>query len=84
MGQALEAVAPLSPADLGTLASVGVDPNDGVAALRLLAALVRLLHRRQLLDLDEVAAEIRESRAQGAAAAAEAEAQSQNGEPAET
>jgi hypothetical protein len=55
-----------------TLASVGVDPNDGVAALRLLAALVRMLQRRQLLDLDEAAAEIRESRAQGAA---EAEAQ---------
>jgi hypothetical protein len=85
MGQALEAVAPLSPADLGALASLGVDPNDGVAALRLLAALVRVLNHRQLLDLDEVAAEVRESRAQGAAAAADADAQApQNGEPAET
>src|SRR3989449_2650981 len=35
----------LSPADLGALASIGVEPSDGVGALRLLAALVRLLNR---------------------------------------
>jgi hypothetical protein len=59
---------PLSPADEGTLASVGVDPNDGAAALRTLAALVRVLQRRQLLDADELAAELRDTRAPEAAA----------------
>ncbi|HET7786084.1 MAG TPA: hypothetical protein VIR81_09440 [Myxococcales bacterium] len=73
IGEALEASAPLAPADLDALASVGLDPNDGVGALRLLAALVRILQRRQLIDPEELAAEIRESRAQGAAAAAEQE-----------
>jgi hypothetical protein len=53
----------LSPADEGTLATVGVDPNDGAAALRTLAALLRVLQRRQLLDPDELAAELREGRA---------------------
>ncbi|MGE5049253.1 MAG: hypothetical protein ACM3PC_11825 [Deltaproteobacteria bacterium] len=71
VGEALEASAPLAPADLDALSSVGLDPNDGVGALRLLAALVRILQRRQLIDPEELAAEIRESRAQGAAAAAE-------------
>src|SRR5207248_1060686 len=45
-GEALEATTPLSPADVGTLSSVGVDPNDGVAALRALAAILRVLNRR--------------------------------------
>ena len=72
-GQALEATTPLSAADQGTLASVGVDPNDGVGALRLLATLVRVLHRHQLLDPDEVANEIRESQAEAAAERAAAE-----------
>ena len=67
LGQALEATTPLSVADLGTLASIGVDPNDGVGALRLLATFVRVLHRHQLLDPDEVANEIRESHAEAAA-----------------
>lgn len=71
VGEALEASAPLAPSDLDALSSVGLDPNDGVGALRLLAALVRILQRRQLIDPEELAAEIRESRAQGAAAAAE-------------
>ncbi|HEY6911281.1 MAG TPA: hypothetical protein VI356_18025 [Myxococcales bacterium] len=70
-GADLEASVPLAPADLDALASVGLDPGDGVGALRLLAALVRILQRRQLIDPEELAAEIRESRAQGAAAAAE-------------
>ena len=99
-GQALEATTPLSAKDLGTLASAGVDPNDGVGALRLLAALARVLQRHQLLDPDEVVNEIRESRTQAAAerAAAESEAssaaasgepdapaeESPSGEPAET
>ena len=72
-GQALEATTPLSAADLGALASGGVDPNDGVGALRLLATLVRVLHRHQLLDPDEVADEVRESRAQASAERAAAE-----------
>jgi type II secretion system (T2SS) protein E len=71
IGEALEASAPLAPSDLEALSSIGLDPNDGVGALRLLAALVRILQRRQLIDPEELAAEIRESRAQGAAAAAE-------------
>jgi len=40
-----------------------------VGALRLLAALVRLLNRNQLIEPDDLRAEIRESLAQGAAAA---------------
>src|SRR2546425_681365 len=51
------------------LASIGVEPSDGVGALRLLAALVRLLNRNQLIEPDDLRAEIRESLAQGAAAA---------------
>lgn len=85
-GEALEASAPLSPSDYDALSSVGLDPNDGAGALRLLAALVRILQRRQLIDPEELAAEIRESRAQGAAAAAEQsaayEGESGSGEPA--
>ncbi len=65
-----EGSTPLSPADLGALASIGVEPSDGVGALRLLAALVRILNRNQLIEPDDLRAEIRESLAQGAAAAA--------------
>jgi hypothetical protein len=71
LGDALEATMPLSPADVGTLSAVGVDPNDGVAALRALAAILRVLNRHQMLDVDEIANEIRESRQQGAAYAAQ-------------
>jgi hypothetical protein len=60
-----------------------VDPNDGVAALRALAAILRVLNRRQMLDVDEIATEIRESREQAAAAAAERAAQVSDGTPAE-
>lgn len=90
---ALEAGGPLSAADLGTLASAGIDANDGVAALRLLAALLRVLNRRQLLDLDEVAAEVHESRARAASEengmsasghAEPADPLAASGEPAET
>src|SRR4051812_4616970 len=73
MGEALEATAPLSRADLGALSSIGVDPNDGASALRLLAALVRVLNRHQLIDPEELAAEIRESRARGAGEVQEGE-----------
>jgi len=83
LGEALESTTPLSPNDVGTLSAVGVDPNDGVAALRALAAILRVLNRRQMLDVDEIAAEIRESREQGAAAAAERAAQVTDGTPAE-
>jgi len=61
----------LSPADLGTLASIGVDPSDGVGALRLLAVLIRILNRNQLIEPGDLREEIRESQEQGAAAAAE-------------
>jgi hypothetical protein len=69
IGEALEGATPLSPADLGTLASIGVDPGDGVGALRLLAVLIRILNRNQLIEPDDLREEIRESRAQGAAVA---------------
>ena len=82
LGEALEATTPLSPADVGTLSSVGVDPNDGVAALRALAAILRVLNRRQMLEVDEIANEIRASREQGAAYAAQ-QAGLANGTPAE-
>jgi type IV pilus assembly protein PilB len=97
LGQALASTTPLSTADLGTLVSIGVDPNDGVGALRLLAAVVRVLNRGQHLDLNEVAIEISESRAQaaaehaaalpetdGTAASAAPEDQQPPAEPAET
>jgi len=69
LDSAFEGSTPLSPADLGALASIGVEPSDGVGALRLLAALVRILNRNQLIEPDDLRAEIRESLAQGAAAA---------------
>jgi hypothetical protein len=81
LGEALGATTPLSAADTGTLGSLGVDPNDGVSALRLLAALMRILNRRQLLEIDEIAGEIRESRSQAAAERAAAERDA-NGVPA--
>jgi hypothetical protein len=71
IGAALEGSTPLSPADLGTLASIGIEPGDGVGALRLLAALVRMLNRSQLIEPEELRAEIRESCTAGAAAAAQ-------------
>jgi hypothetical protein len=95
IGAALEGSTPLSPADLGTLASIGIEPGDGVGALRLLAALVRMLNRSQLIEPEELRAEIRESCTAGAAAAAQppngvepedspAEAAPPPGTPAET
>jgi hypothetical protein len=68
--QGMEAFTPLSEADLGTLASIGVEPSDGMGALRLLAALVRILNRGQHIEPDELRAEIHQSLAQGAMAAA--------------
>ena len=76
IGESLEGATPLSPADLGTLASIGVEPSDGVGALRLLAVLIRILNRNQLIEPGDLREEIRESRVQGAAAAA---AQAPNG-----
>jgi hypothetical protein len=60
---------PLSPADLGTLSSIGVEPSDGVGALRLLAVLIRILNRNQMIEPDQLRDEIRESIAQGTAVA---------------
>ena len=72
LGEALAATTPLSPADLQTLAAVGVDVNDGVGAFRLLATLLRVLERRQAVDLGELAAEVHASRSEAEAAAGEA------------
>ena len=68
-GDALSSTIPLSAADLGTLAALGLDASDAAGAQRMLACLVRVLNRRQAIDLDELAAEIRESRLAGEAAA---------------
>jgi Type II secretion system (T2SS), protein E, N-terminal domain len=70
-GWAEEAISytPLSPADLRTLDALGLDPSDAAAAQRMLACLVRVLNRRQAIDVEELAAEIRESRLAGEAAA---------------
>jgi len=68
-GDALSSTIPLSAADLGTLAALGLDSSDAAGAQRMLACLVRVLNRRQAIDLDELAAEIRESRLAGEAAA---------------
>jgi hypothetical protein len=61
----------LSAADLGTLQSLGIDPGDVAGALRALACLVRILNRQKAIDLDELAAEIRESRDASASEASE-------------
>ncbi len=71
LGEALAATSPLSAGESGTLAAAGIDPNDGAGALRLLAALLRVLHRRQLIDLDELAAEVRLAQPEAASAQAE-------------
>jgi Type II secretion system (T2SS), protein E, N-terminal domain len=65
---ALSSTTPLSPADLGTLSALGLDPSDTAAAQRMLACLIRVLNRRQAIDVEELAAEIRESRLAGEAA----------------
>ena len=36
--------------------------NDGAGALRLVAGLLRVLHRRGLIDLEDVAADVRAAR----------------------
>ena len=74
LGEALASTAPLSPSDLETLSAVGVDVNDGVGAFRLLAAVLRVLQRRNAIDFDELAGELAQSRnvaPAGAGAAAE-------------
>ncbi len=62
LGEALAATMPLSPADLETLSTVGVDMNDGVGAFRLLAAVLRVLQRRNVIDFEELAGELMRSR----------------------
>ena len=64
---------PLSAADMETLSVLGIDPADGAGAMRALACLIRVLNRRQAIDLDELAAEIRESSAASAAEVATSE-----------
>jgi len=59
----------LSAADVATLGALGIDPGDGAGAMRALACLVRVLNRRQAIDVEELAAEIRESQASSAEAA---------------
>ena len=56
----------LSAADLATLGALGIDPGDSAGAIRALACLIRVLNRRQAIDVEELAAEIRESRASSA------------------
>jgi type IV pilus assembly protein PilB len=56
----------LSAADVATLGALGLDPGDGMGAMRALACLVRVLNRRQAIDVEELAAEIRESRTSAA------------------
>ena len=63
LGEALAATVPLSPADFQTLSAVGVDVNDGVGALRLLAAMLRVLQRHDVINFDELAGELAQSRA---------------------
>jgi len=57
----------LSAADVATLSALGIDPGDETGAIRALVCLVRVLNRRQAIDVEELAAEIRESRAASAA-----------------
>ncbi|MFL5398588.1 MAG: hypothetical protein ACJ79P_11885 [Myxococcales bacterium] len=63
----LSPVESLSAADVATLSALGIDPGDGTGAIRALVCLVRVLNRRQAIDVEELAAEIRESRAASAA-----------------
>ncbi|GAC1556388.1 MAG: hypothetical protein NVS2B9_19760 [Myxococcales bacterium] len=62
LGEALAASAPLSDAEVGTLRSAGIEPSDGAGALRLLAGLLRSLERRGILDVSEIADDVRAAR----------------------
>ena len=59
VGEALAESAPLSDAEVDTLRSAGIEPSDGAGALRLLAGLLRTLERRGILDVSELASDVR-------------------------
>ena len=67
IGQEYAETTPLSPFDVETLAGVGVDPADGLGAQRLLAALLRALAARKLIDLGELTVDLYAQRLDGAA-----------------
>jgi hypothetical protein len=71
---------PLSAADIATLGALGIEPGDGTGAMRALACLIRVLNRRQAIDVEELAAEIRESRTSSVAEVASSEG-NPGGEP---
>jgi hypothetical protein len=62
IGQALGEARELSAGDLAILSAVGVDPADGLGALRLVAGLLRLLEARHLIELRDLAADLRANR----------------------
>jgi Type II secretion system (T2SS), protein E, N-terminal domain len=62
LGEALAETAPLSHAEVDTLRSAGIEPSDGAGALRLLAGLLRTLERRGILDVSELASDVRAAR----------------------
>jgi hypothetical protein len=63
LGQALASTpAPLSEAEEELLRAAGVEPSDGISAMRLLAGLLRALQRRGVLEVSEVAADISAAR----------------------
>jgi hypothetical protein len=66
LGQALASTpAPLSEAEEELLRAAGVEPSDGMSAMRLLAGLLRALQRRGVLEVSEVAADISAARSAG-------------------
>jgi hypothetical protein len=52
----------LSEAEEELLRAAGVEPSDGISAMRLLAGLLRALQRRGVLEVSEVAADISAAR----------------------
>jgi hypothetical protein len=62
LGEALANSAPLSDAEMETLRLAGIEPSDGAGALRLLAGLLRTLERRGILDVSELASDVRAAR----------------------
>jgi hypothetical protein len=68
LGQALASThEPLSEAEEELLRAAGVEPSDGMGAMRLLAGLLRALQRRGVIEVSEVAADISAARSAGLA-----------------
>jgi hypothetical protein len=66
LGQALASTPePLSEAEEELLRAAGVEPSDGMGAMRLLAGLLRALQRRGVLEVSEVAADVSAARSAG-------------------